>query len=83
MARFQENNVNKNGYNQIHDSITHSKTMAQLKEAIEKAIPLMKQFKLDSYQQKKLEEYGIRKYENLLMEDHRIAQIAKHNKFRK
>lgn len=84
MARLQDaTEKNKEGYNLIHDSITRSKTIDQLTRAVEAAIPLIQSYKLDAYQQQRLEAYGFKKYEQLLMEESRLAHLQKTNKFKK
>jgi len=84
MARFQDNSEQaKAGYDFIYNSIKDSKSIKQLTVAIERAIPLMQEFKLDDYQQDRLEQFGIRRYEQLVRENQQIEHIAKTNKIRK
>lgn len=84
MSRIQsESEKNKEGYNKIHDSITRAKNFAQLLTAIEASIKIIQDYKLDAYQQGRLEQYGVKKYDQLLIEQRRLESLAKHNKFKK
>lgn len=73
----------KDGYNTIHDMLTAAKSMKELTLAVQKAIPMMKDFGLDDYQQKRLEEYGMKCYDRILIRTRQLEQICKTNKFRK
>lgn len=84
MARFQDSSTkNKEGYNRIHDSITHAKTIAELTKAIEASLPIIQECKLDDYQTEKLEQYGMTKYNKLMVEMRRLQSFASNNKIKK
>ena len=84
MAKFTDNNqLNKDGYNRIHDSITNAKTMNSLERAVEASLQIIKDCHLDDYQVSRLEQYGMKKYEQLMIEMSKLDRFASTNKFRK
>lgn len=85
MARFNNtrNDLNKEGYNKIHDSITNAKSVNELLHAVENSLQLIKEYRLDDYQVKALEAYGMKKYERFLMEDRKLDHFCSTNKFKK
>jgi hypothetical protein len=70
----------KDGYNQIHDMISKSRDVKQLKRAVENAMPLIQEFQLDAYQIQKLEEFGMKKYENFLASEMRMQHEIQSNR---
>ncbi len=50
------------GYNKIADMIQSAETVATLTKVIENTIPLIRQYGLDDYQTKRLEEQGYKQY---------------------
>lgn len=74
---------NKDGYNQIHDMLTAAKTIAQLTKAVEAAIPMIQEFKLDSYQQQRLEDYGMKRFNDIQRRIDQMAFECSRNKFKK
>lgn len=70
----------KDGYNQIHDMISKSRDVKQLQRAVEAALPIIQEYQLDSYQVQRLEEYGMKKYENFLASDMRMQHEIQSNR---
>jgi hypothetical protein len=73
----------KDGFGKIHDMFTAAKSVKELTAAVQKAIPMMKDFGLDDYQQKRLEEYGMKCFDKIMIRDRQLEQMCKTNKFRK
>lgn len=70
----------KDGYNQIHDMISKSRDVKQLKRAVESAMPLIQEYQLDAYQVQKLEEFGMKKYENFIASEMRMQHEIQSNR---
>lgn len=70
----------KDGYNQIHDMISKSRDVKQLQRAVEAALPLIQEYQLDSYQVQQLEQYGMKKYENILASEMRMQHEIQSNR---
>lgn len=84
MAKFTSNNeIAKEGFNRIHDSITNAKTINALRLAVESSLQIIRECHLDEYQVNKLEQYGMKKYEQLTIEMSKLDRFASTNKFRK
>lgn len=80
MAKHVDSAKQKEGYYKIHDMITEAKTFSELQKAVETAMVLIKSYDLDAYQQDRLEDYGRRKYQNLLRDEERMGKEVKYNK---
>lgn len=70
----------KNGYNQIFDMISKSKNVKELQKAVEASLPIIQEYQLDSYQVQRLEELGMKKYNNFLLSDMRTQRDIQSNR---
>lgn len=70
----------KIGYNQIFDMISHSKNVKELQKAVEASLPIIQEYQLDSYQVQRLEELGMKKYNNFLLSDMRTSREIQSNR---
>ncbi len=73
-------NDNHIGYELVHDMFSSAKTHSELLTAVHKSIQIMKKYNLDSYQRDKLEQFGIRCFNNIDSIEREIAHIQKTNK---
>lgn len=84
MNKFNnESQIAKDGFNKIHDSITRCKNMNQLTKAVEASLQIIKDCHIDAYNVGRLEQYGMKKYEQILIEERRLESTLKNNKFKK
>lgn len=70
----------KDGYNIIHDSISKSRDIKQLQRAVEASIRIIQEYQLDAYQVQRLEEYGMKKYENIMLKEMRLGHEMQSNR---
>lgn len=76
-------NKQNDGYNVVHDLLSSAKSVDELTNAVNQSLQLMKQYNLDYYQQQKIEQFGIRCYNNIMRKQEEIARIQKANKIKK
>lgn len=83
MSYRDNNQKQKDGFNKIHDMLTAAKSIKELTVAVQSAIPMMKDFGLDDFQQKRLEEHGMRCFDKIMIRDRQLEQMCKTNKFKR
>ena len=81
MPTYQDT-ATKTAINQIHDSFTNAKTFDQLRRAAVAAQQLIKDNNIDAYQQERLEQYGIKRYNDLQRREDQLSRFASTNKRR-
>jgi hypothetical protein len=72
----------KDGYNQIFDSISKSKNVKELQKAVEASLAIIQEYQLDDYQVQRLEEHGLKKYNSFLLSDMRMSHEIQSNRRR-
>ena len=83
MPKYNHDAPQTKGYNIIHDSFTNAKSVEALQKAVEKSIELIHQYRLDDYQAKRLEEYGLKRFNQINRELREIEHQRKSNRFKK
>ena len=75
--------LQRDGYNRIHDSFTRSKTFNELAKAAEEAINIIKDCNIDKFQHQRLEEYGIHCYNRIQRRVDQMSFECSRNKFKR
>lgn len=69
----------REGFQIIYDSFQRAKNVAQLTEAVQAAVPLIQQYGLDKYQQQRLEELGMNRFNKIEEDMIRMSKVQRYN----
>jgi len=83
MPAFKQNNDSRDGFNKAYDLIQSSKNVQELTKAVEQCMQIVKSYGLDEYQQNRLEQLGMRRFNDFDKANRELDRICKHNKFKK
>lgn len=78
-----QNNTDRSVYNEIHDSFTKSSSFDELRRAAVKAEQIIRDNNLDQNQKERLEQYGIKRFNEIQRTNQQLSMLASTNKFKR
>lgn len=73
--------IQRDGYVRIHDSLTAAKNTVALEEAVANSFAIIKSCYLDEYQVEKLESYGMKCFHSITRGHRSLKYIVKNRRY--